>query len=88
MRELIDAFETDVNAYFKGADPGIDRARQYLIALARAARECLAVEDRHLFERSGESAAAILNAALAEFKHIRSQLDPHGGPRNVRSIGV
>ena len=66
--------EQDVDACFSGADPGIDRIRRYLRCLLAAAR-------------TGGS-AEILDAARAEFRRIREQLDEVGGPTTAVALRV
>lgn len=86
LRQVIERFGATVDAYFKGADPGMDRARQYIHCLLRPARECLDMPDLGFALDSTKSAIKLLQAAQEEFQHIQGKLDPVGGPKRVRSI--
>lgn len=77
--ERLSVLEDEINGYFDGADEGIMRFKVFLLMLVNGARR---EKDR------GDSSSAMnyLRALESEFDHIKSQLDPVGGPSKVRSI--
>ncbi|MCY4661210.1 MAG: hypothetical protein OXF93_15610 [Acidobacteria bacterium] len=92
-RSQIATFEAEVDSYFEGADEQLQRIRRAIInGPARGAMSCLelheAIPDLETEAEAVASALRLLDAAREEFRHIRAQLDPSGGPRNITLLRV
>ena len=92
-RSQIAAFEVTVDTYFEGADEQLQEYRQAIInGPVRGAIACLelheAVPDLKSETEAVASALRLLGAAHEEFRYLRAQLDPAGGPRNIQVLRV